>query len=964
MTGSTVVPALDHAMTCGDVAVRLGVDPTRGLNRSEAAERLARHGPNELEKEPPTPLWHRVLAQFTDPLVILLLVAVAISLVVWLIEGADQVPFDAVVIAAILVLNAVIGLIQESRAQEAVDALQRMTLLEAVVRREPDAGGAAVEQPVLARDLVPGDVVILNEGDAVPADLRLVTIGGLEVAEAALTGESEAVSKQTEPVAEDAPLGDRRSMAYLGTAVTRGTATGMVTATGMATELGHIAGLLQEQPEEPTPLQREVALVGRFLGIGVVVIAIVVMAAIVATTDITGSADLVDVALVGVSLAVAAVPEGLPAILTVILAMGVQRMAERGAIVKKLASVETLGSASVICSDKTGTLTRNEMTVRRVVTASVDAEITGSGYAPIGEALVGEHRVSDRDALEEMRAVLAGGSLASDATLHHEVDAPADSGWTVIGDPTEGALLAARRKVGLRLEDVASRFTLAGGVPFDANRKMMTAVHVDADRGAATVFTKGAPDVLLSRCVAERVGSDERPLTETRRAEILATVDSLADHAYRSLAVAYRRLDHPHPEAVGERLDESIERDLTWSGVVGIFDPPRPEAAHAIDQAHRAGVRTVMITGDHPRTAVAIANELRLSNRPEAMIDGRLAVATGADIDRAIEAGDDALRRAIRRADVYARVTPEHKLRLVQALRADGHLVAMTGDGVNDAPALRSAEIGVAMGITGTDVSKGAADMILADDNYATIVAAVHEGRAVFSNIRKVLRYLLSSNVGEVFTMFFGVVLAGWIGLDAATDGSGEATLVVPLLATQILWINLLTDAFPALALGVDPPAPDLMARSPRRATDRLIDSRMISGIGMIGLVMAVVTLLALDWSLPGGFIEGHRSAEYGRTAAFTTLVLAQVFNAFNSRSDEKSAFPFLFTNRLLWAACGLAVGLQLAVVHIGVLNDAFDTAPLSWRSWLLCAVLASSVLWFDELRKLVVRIGRRRVSR
>ncbi|MGI9601205.1 MAG: cation-translocating P-type ATPase [Acidimicrobiales bacterium] len=941
------IPA--HVATGSAVAERFRVESHRGLTEDEAAARLEQYGSNELDKEPPVPLWRRALAQFTDPLVILLLVAVAISLLVWLAEGADELPFDAIVIAAILLLNAVIGLVQESRAQDAVDALQEMTLLEATVRRAPVGDGPGEEERILAREVVPGDIVVLGEGDAVPADLRLVAVSGLQVAEAALTGESEAVTKRVEAVDVDAPLGDRLCMAYLGTEVTRGAATGVVVSTGMSTELGHIADLLQAQPEEPTPLQEEVARVGRFLGIAVVVIAVVVMGAILATTDIEDSSDLVEVALVGVSLAVAAVPEGLPAILTVVLALGVQRLAASGAIVKKLASVETLGSASVICSDKTGTLTRNEMTIRRIVTAHLDAELTGTGYAPIGETLTNGERVTDRVGLDEARAVLAGGSLASDATLHHDPDA----GWTVIGDPTEGAFLAARPKVGLHPDDVAARFSALGAVPFDAERKMMTTVHHDAERAAATVFTKGAPDVLLARCRDERVGESTQVLSEERRAEILAVVDSLADQAFRALAVAYRRLEHPSLADAGETLDESLEHGLTWAGVVGIIDPPRAEATDAIAVARRAGIRTVMITGDHPRTAVRIAEELELSDRPEAMRDGRLRVLTGAELDALDQDDQPAVAEAVRRSDVYARVTPEHKLRLVQAMRADGHIVSMTGDGVNDAPALRAAEIGVAMGITGTDVSKGAADMILADDNYATIVVAVNEGRGVFSNIRKVLRYLLSSNVGEVFTMFFGVVAAGLIGLDGASD---ESTLVVPLLATQILWINLLTDAFPALALGVDPPAPDLMERPPRQITDRLVDSRMISGIALIGAVMAAVTLVALDWHLPGGLFEGDRSVDYARTTAFTTLVLAQVFNAFNSKSDETSALPQLFTNRLLWLACAVAVGLQLVVVHIGVLNDAFGTEPLTLQSWLICTVLASTVLWVDEVRKLVIR--------
>ena len=922
-----------HAVSADEVVEALITSPAHGLDPAEAAARLARVGPNELEEEPPDPLWRRVLDQFTDPLVVLLLVAVAISTVAWIGEGAHEVPYDVIVIAAILILNAVIGLVQEARAEGAVAALQEMTRLEATVRR----GGE--DQRIAARDLVPGDVVLLGEGDAVPADLRLVGVAGLEVAEAALTGESEPVAKSDEVVALDTGLGDRRGMAFMGTEVTRGSATAVVVGTGMDTELGHVAGLLQSQETEPTPLQREVARVGRLLGIAVIVIAVIVMVAILSTTEIDSTGDLVDVALVVVSLAVAAVPEGLPAVLTVVLALGVQRLADRGAIVKTLSSVETLGSASVICSDKTGTLTRNEMTIRRVVTASADVELTGTGYAPDGEA-VDHHdglRVTDRTVLTELRAVLAGGSLANEATLRHEVD---DS-WHVLGDPTEGAFLAARRKVGLRPDDIAARFARVGTVPFDADRKLMSSLETDRERaGAATLFTKGAPDILLERCVDERVGDSVRPLSAERRDEILATVDALADEAYRALAVAYHRFG-PDDRAGSEPPDEAMERDLTWVGVVGIIDPPRDEARPAIVEAHAAGVRTVMITGDHPRTAARIAAELGLTER-----DG---VMTGAEIERS---DDDALVDRVRAVDVYARVTPEHKLRLVQALRSDGHIVSMTGDGVNDAPALRSADIGVAMGITGTDVSKGAADMILADDNFATIVEAVHQGRAVFSNIRKFLRYLLSSNMGEVFTMFLGVVFAGLIGLDAAVEGE----LVVPLLATQILWINLLTDSFLALALGVDPPAHDLMARPPRRLTDRLIDNPMMRGIGVIGIAMAISALVALDLFLPGGLIDGDRSVEYARTAAFTTLVVGQVFNAFNARSDVASGLPVLFTNRLLWVAAAVVVALQVFVVHVPFMNDAFGTEPLDAAGWAVCTGLATTALWVGEIRKLFAR--------
>jgi Ca2+-transporting ATPase len=906
--------------------VALGTDPAVGLTEADAAARLEQLGPNRLDARPPVPRWRRLLAELANPLVLLLLAAVAISLVTWFIDGAEGLPFDALVIAVILVANAVVGYVQEARAEQAVDALQRLAAATSTVVR----GG--VERRVPATDVVPGDVLLLAEGDAVSADARLTEAASFTVAEASLTGESEPVLKDAAPLAGEPSFADRVNMVFSGTAVTRGRGRAVVTSTGMATEMGRIADLLGETGRELTPLQREIAFVGRMLAFAVVAITAVVVGTILLTSEIDSASDLVDVLLVGVSLAVAAVPEGLPAVLSMVLALGVQRMARQKAIVKDLSSVETLGSASVICTDKTGTLTRNEMTIQRIVTHSGAVEVTGSGYEPEGDLLVDGHPLDGGPLLDEAHIVLSGGSLTNDASLH-EVDGE----WTVVGDPTEAAFLVAARKAGLAGERDA-RFRRVGEVPFTSERKLMSTVQADAERGGdLAVVTKGAPDVLLGRCTREQIGGETRPLDDGRRQQILEGVDVLADDAMRTLGVAYRGL----PPAASPDGGEELEHELVFAGIVGIIDPPRDEAKVAIAEAHAAGIRIVMITGDHPRTAARIAVGLGI-------VEPGTPTVTGVEIDRL---DDDGLRAAIGTASVFARVAPEHKLRIVDALQAGGEIVAMTGDGVNDAPALKSADIGVAMGVTGTDVAKEAANMVLADDNFATIVAAVREGRGIFANIRTFLRYLLSSNAGEVLTMFLGVVGAGIIGLD---DAGGA--IAVPLLATQILWINLLTDTAPALAMGVDPPPDDVMSRPPRRITERVIDGEMQRGILFIGLVMAIATLAAFDLGLPGGLVEGSGTLDEARTLAFTTLVIAQLFNCFNARSDRVSAFRHLFTNRLLWGAVALSVVLQAAVVYLPVMHDAFGTASLDLAGWVLCTALGSTVLWADELRKAAIR--------
>jgi len=912
-----------------EVARSLDSDPAAGLSSIKAAEHLKRWGPNVLDAAPQMPAWRKILAQFADPLVYLLLAAIIVSVVVWLLEGADGVPFDPVVIAVIVAGNGALGYLQERRAEASVAALRRMAAATAGVLRD----GRQVR--IATQDIVVGDILVLAEGDAVGADARILQAASLFVAEASLTGESEPVPKDPARLTGPAALADRVNMVFSGTAVTRGRGRAVVTGTGMSTEMGRIASLLGGTTQERTPLQRELDGVSRMLGVAVVVIAAVVMAAIVLTSDITEPSDVVGVLLVGVSLAVAAVPESLQTILTVVLALGVQRMARQRAIVKKLSSVETLGSASVICSDKTGTLTKNEMTIERILTRSGEVTLTPADHPPLGEITLDGEPLPGGPLREEVIAVLGGGALANDASLHEQ-----DGAWIVQGDPTEVAFLVAERKVGIT-EARTARFTRLDEVPFTSERKLMTTIESDAAHPSqALMVTKGAPDVLLGRCVSERVGLATEELTPARRAEILAGVGRLADAALRTLAVAYRLLDRANLPAA----DTSLEHDLVFAGVVGMIDPPRPEAAVAIAEAQGAGLRIIMITGDHPRTASRIAADLGItapgSDRPTTTL-------SGLEIDTL---DNREFAEAARTISVYARVAPEHKLRLVDALQADAHVVAMTGDGVNDAPALKSADIGVAMGITGTDVSKEAAAMILVDDNFATIVAAVREGRGIFANIRKFLRYLLSSNIGEVLTMFLGVVGASVIGLDTGTG------LAVPLLATQILWINLLTDAAPALALGVDPAPPDVMRYRPRRPTERIVDREMQAGVLYVGLVMAVATLLTIDLKLPGGLIEGSSSLDQARTAGFTVLVLAQLFNCLNSRSERASAFRGMFTNRLLWAAMALSVALQVLVVHLPLLNSAFGTTPLSAGDWVLCVLAASSVLWLDELKKLIVR--------
>ena len=884
-----------HALPASEVLARLGTDAGRGLSAADAAARLERHGRNELPSAPPVPHWRRFLAQLESPLVLLLIAASGVALLVWWHEGARHAPYEALTILAIVIANAVLGFVQEERAGRALAALRSMTAASALVLRD------GARRSVPAAEVVPGDLLAIEEGAKIAADARLLESVSLQTMEAALTGESAPVDKRVESLAAAAALPERCNMVYAGTTATYGRALAVVTATGRDAQIGRIATLLAATESPPTPLQRQLDAVGKVLGAAVIAIAIVVAATVLAMGQVFTAAALTGVLVFAIALAVAAVPEGLAAVTTVVLSLGTQRMAKRNAIVRTLAAVETLGSATVICTDKTGTLTQNEMAVR---------EIAASGSTD---------------------SLLAAGALCNNATIVVRHGRAA-----VIGDPTEGALKLAALDAGLDAARLEARYPRVGEVPFSSERKLMSTLHADGER--RVLMTKGAPDILLARCTQEEIDGRRVPLTAQRRAAIHSAIEGLAAKALRPLGLARREL--PADAAPGAGL----ERELVWLGTVGLIDPPRPEAAAAVRTARAAGVRVVMMTGDHPATARAIAAEVGIAPRDARVVLGsELAAMPPQD-----------LAAAAASVNVFARVSPEHKLALVRALHARGEVVAMTGDGVNDAPALKAADIGIAMGVTGTDVAKEAADIVLADDNFASIVAAIEEGRAIYANIQKFLRYLLATNIGEVLVMFFGVVLAAPLALSAGAVG----TLWLPLLATQILWINLVTDSLPALALGVDPADPGLMRRAPRDPRAGVITARMWAGIALAALVIGAGTLLALDAGLPGGLIEGAGSADYARSLAFNTLVLFELYNVYCARSDRDSALRGLFANAWLWLAVAAAAALQLAVIYLPALQRAFGTVALDARDWLLCAGIASSVVLARELEKLWRRRG------
>lgn len=954
-TNEAAAPAW-HTLPPEDAAERLDVDPARGLDDDEVARRRQRHGPNELVHEEGPQVWELLLDQFSEPLVVVLIVAAGVSAGAWWLESAagEGLPWDALVILAIVLLNAVIGFVQEYRAERAVESLKTMTAPEAHVRRQGE------ERVVGTVELVPGDVLLLTDGGRVPADARIVQSASLRVEEAALTGESEPVSKRVEALADpDLPVGDRGNMVFMGSAVTYGHGEAVVVATGMRTEVGGIAGLLASSKDEGTPLQGELARVGRQLGWLALAISVLVAVTGVLRAQTLTVEMVLPLFLFGVALAVAAVPEGLPAVVTATLALGMRRLAERSAVVRSLPAVEALGSATVICTDKTGTLTRNEMSVRRLLLGdgSVVA-VEGPGYAPEGafravqaESEGGAQPELDPDDNPLLYRVLLLGALDNDATLAED-DTPHENGrearrWSIRGDPTEGALVVAAEKAGIGVARVREEHPRKGEIPFSSDRRRMTTIH--ELEGQAVAVVKGAPEVVLERCTRIRRTDGVEPLDDDGRAALLEANQRFASRALRTLAVASRTLEGT--DADEDPNPEEAESELVFEGLVGMLDPPRSEARESVARAREAGVRTLMVTGDHVATARAIAGEIGIGGPGDG--DDGPEVLSGHEVEQMDEAELD---RAVSRCSVYGRVDPETKYRLVEALQRRGEIVAMTGDGVNDAPAVKRADIGVAMGRSGSDVTREASDIVLADDNYATIVAAVEEGRTIFANLQSFVRYLLSANAGEVLTILGAVLGAGLLGLEA--EGGG---FILPILAVQILWVNLVTDGPPALALGVSPTEPGIMRLPPRDPGSPVIDGAMWTLIGVSGLTIMVGTLAVLDAYLPGGMV--HLLEDPGatvedalpraRTMAFTTLVMFQMVHVFNCLSRERSVFRSgVLRHRWLLLAVAGSLSMHAAVVYVPLMQRAFDTVALSAGDWAVAAGVSLSLVVVVEALK------------
>jgi P-type Ca2+ transporter type 2C len=889
-----------HAIPADALALDLRVNLEAGLSTDEAIRRQRSEGFNELPEAPPPSLLKLFLSQFT-------------SIIVWVLIGAAVVSglmedwLDAAAIVTIVFLNGLLGFVQEFRAEQSLAALRKMSVSTARVFRD------GVLRSLPARELVPGDLILLEAGDRVPADARLTYAANFQSQEASLTGESTPVQKHAGTLdAADVPLADRTNLAFMGTIAVSGKARALVVATGLRTELGRIASMIQRAAEAEraeTPLQRRLEQFGYTL----LWLALAVVTLVFILGYLRGE-PLVAMFLTSVSLAVAAIPEGLPAVVTITLALGVTRMAKRQALIRKLPAVETLGSATVICTDKTGTLTKNEMTVTKIFPGDGAFDVTGEGYEPVGEIREIGRQSSivnrEEDSLRRpspithhsslpagLRELLTAAVLCNGAMLRQE-----NGAWQVIGDPTEGALLVAAAKVGLTKEALERAAPFEAEHPFDAERKMMTVIRRTPEGSLA--YVKGAPDILLARCT-HRMTSDGlvEPLSGRQRNAIVETNASLARNTLRVLGVAQRSVD-----GYGANLPaSSVERDLVFLGLFAMKDPLRPEAKEAVRLCRQAGISTVMITGDHKETAVAIARELGLH-------DGEGTALSGSELN---DLTDEQLTEMVERVTVYARVSAEHKLRIVQAWKRSGAIVAMTGDGVNDAPAIKEADIGVAMGLAGTDVTKEASDMVVTDDNFASITAAVEEGRGVFDNIRKTVHFLLSCNVSEVLVMLFAALLG----------------LPLPLLPIQILWMNLVTDGIPALALAVDPKAPDLMRRPPRRPEARLLDGGRLLAIGGEGLMLSAIALGAFSYSLYGL----HQNLEQARTVAFTVMVVVQLVHAFNCRSERWSLFQLgAGTNRALVWAVLLSFAVQIAVLTVPAVSPVFKAAPLPIEDWAL----------------------------
>lgn len=878
-----------HSLNTKAVLEALG-SSSEGLTQRDARRRLEKYGVNEIERRKSITPLKIFVRQFTSFIVIILLAAIFVSLFVGEM-------LDAVVISVIVILNGVFGFVQEHRAERAIEALRQLTALKAKVLR----GGESME--VDARELVPGDIILLEVGGKVPADARLIQAAALQVDEASLTGESVPSRKDTGPLREDVPVTDRENMVFMGTIVTKGRAMAVITGTGMDTEIGKIAEMVQEVKEKLTPLQERLKQFGRWLGfVTIGICAVVFGIGILRGYLVTGLIEpdyASEMFLVAVALAVAAIPEGLPALVTISLALGVRRMAKQGALIRQLPAVETLGCTSVICSDKTGTMTKNEMTVMEIYANNSLVKVTGEGYTPEGKFIPAGAEVLD---IGNIELLLRIGALCNDSILNY------NEKWELLGDPTEGAVLVSAEKAGLKKAELKGLFPRIDEIPFDSRRKCMTTIHKINRENVA--YVKGAPDVILDKCKYLYVNGDVTRLTTEDKERIMETTQDMARKAMRVLGFAYKPLPEKYP------APEKIEADLIFVGLQAMIDPPREGVKGAIAKCKTAGIKTVMITGDYSLTAVAIAKEVGLFKEGDKTLSGD-------ELDKLSDEGLDAM---VEDVAIYARVSPEHKVAILDALKRKGHIVAMTGDGVNDAPALKKSDIGVSMGVTGTDVAREASDMVLTDDNFASIVDAVEEGRGIYNNIKQFVQYTLSSNLGEILVIFLAILL-GW---------------PLPLIAIQILWVNLLTDGLPGLALGLDPFSKDIMKRPPRKREEQIISADVIQNILIVGFVMGAGTLLIFH----SYGIETTRA----RSVAFTTLVMFQLFNVLTYRA--KNFKIDIGTSKFLIGSVIISVLMQFAVLYTP-LNVAFKTVPLGPFDWIKILLVSCTLFIILELRKM-----------
>ena len=882
------------------ISKELKVDSSKGLTTQEAQERLAKYGHNELKEKEKETIFKKILNQLNDFMTIILIIASIVSFAVG--EGVD-----AVVIIAIVVVNAFLGVLQEGKAEKALEALQKMSAPNAKVMRN----GKIEILP--SKDLVPGDVVIFEAGDVIPADVRIIESANLKIEEASLTGESVPSEKDaTAKLTGEVGIGDRINMAYMSTVVTYGRGKGIIVETGGKTEMGKIADKIQEIDNENTPLQNKLNQLGKWLGIICILVCVLVF-----IVGLVRGGDLLEMFMTAVSLAVAAIPEGLSAVVTIVLALGMKRMVGRNAIIKKLLAVETLGCVDVICSDKTGTLTQNEMTVKKIYTYGTIYEVTGQGYNPTGEFITGGVTINPAD-YEELKVFLPAGVLCNDAS----VEKKEDGSWGILGDPTEGAFTVAGLKGGYSREQLNAKYPRIAEIPFDSERKMMSTFHSNFVEGIIS-FTKGAPDIVLDRCSKILVNGRAVELTDKMRQDITKANSSFANEALRVLACAYR--EYP---ALPEKISsEVVEKDMTFIGLMGMIDPARPEAKDAIITCKKAGIKPVMITGDHRDTAVAIAKDLHLMEEGDGVLSGN-------EIDAL---SDAEFAKVVETTSVYARVSPENKVRIVETLKKNGHIASMTGDGVNDAMALKKADIGVAMGITGTDVAKGTAEMILTDDNFASIVHAVEEGRVIYSNIRKFVFFLLSCNVGEILIVFLSLL----------------KNIPTPLIPIQLLWLNLVTDSFPALALGTEKGESDIMNQKPRRSEEPILDKSMIIGIAVQSLALVGAVLGIYLWALN----KFPNDLNHARTYAFVTLILAEVLRSHSSRSERDSIFKMgIFSNKTLVYATIFCFFLLVIVIYVPFMRTIFQTVKLSIFDCEMVIVFALIPLVCGELYKFIKR--------